>query len=360
MDKLIKKILNKIEECGFEAYAVGGYVRDYLLGIKSTDIDICTNALPKDLHKIFPINNNSNSYGGFNLKIKNYNIDITTFREELKYDKRKPTEIIYLNDLKDDVKRRDFTINSVCLDKNDKIIDLVDGVSDINKRVIRMLGDIPKRLEEDPLRILRAIRFASILDFTIEESLYEELKKHYKLVLNLSNERIKGELNKILLSKNYQKGLEILKDLKILDILEIKYQDITYVGDLCGMWAQLEVGKNLTFTKQENTNIISIRAIINEGIITNNELYKYGLYNSLVAGEILGIDQKAINKMYKNLPIKSVKDLDIKTNEILDILKIEPSSILKEIREDLVNEILLNNLKNKNNDLKKYIRKWRK
>lgn len=355
MDKIIKNVLSKIEESGFEGYLVGGFVRDYLLGIKTLDVDICTNALPKDLHKIFPNNSNSNSYGGFNLNIKGYNIDITTYRKELKYDKRKPTEIIYLNKLEDDVIRRDFTINSVCMDKNDKIIDLVNGVEDINKQVIRMLGNIKERLTEDPLRILRAIRFSSTLNFDIEENLAKEIKENYYLVNILSNTRIKQEINKILLNKNYLKGLNLLKEYKILDLLDIKFNEINYVNDLCGMWAQLETSKNYAFTKQEITNIINIRQIISDGNIDNHKLYKYGLYTNLVAAKILNIDKNIINKMYNELPIKSLNDLQITNNEIIELLNIKPSKIIKEIKEKMVFEILNKTLKNENKELREYI-----
>lgn len=357
MDKIIKNVLKCIEDAGYEAYLVGGFVRDYLLGIKSLDVDICTNALPKELHKLFPNNSNSNTYGGFKLKIKNYNIDITTYRKELKYDNRKPTEIVYLNNLEDDIVRRDFTINSVCMNKDEKIIDLVGGIEDINKKEIRMLGNIKERLTEDPLRILRAIRFSCILNFNINSDLEKEIKDNYKLVDTLSNTRIKQELNKILLNKNYLKGLELLKEYKILDILEISYDDISYVNDICGMWAQLNTTKNYAFTKQEITNIINIRQIINENVINNKVLYKYGLYNSLVAGEILNIPKKVINNIYNKLPIKSEKDLQITNNEIIEILNIEPSKLLKDIKLELIELILDGKLKNRNSELKKYILK---
>jgi len=356
MDKIIKNVLKELESNGFEAYIVGGYVRDYLLGIKSLDIDICTNALPKDLHKIFPVNNNSNNYGGFNLNIKNYNIDITTYRRELKYDNRKPTEIEYINTLEEDILRRDFTINSICLDKDEKIIDLVNGIEDLNNCVIKMLGNIKERLKEDPLRILRGIRFATILDFKLDEELYNEIKNNSELVSSLSTTRIKEELSKILMHKNFLKGLRLLKELGILKYLEIDFnEDIVYVSDICGMWSQLKFNKNYSFTKQENINIINIRQIIERGIINNEVLYKYGLYNSLVAGEILSINKNIINKMYNKLPIKSEKDLEISNEEIINILNIEPSKRIKEIKQKLINEILNNNLKNRNCDLRKYI-----
>ena len=355
MDKIIKNVLEKIENAGFEAYLVGGFVRDYLIGIKSLDIDICTNALPKDLHNLFPNNNNNNNYGGFNLKIKNYNIDITTYRKEFKYLDRKPTEIVYINDLKEDIIRRDFTINAICMDKNEKIIDLLNGVADLNNHLIKMPGDINKRLKEDPLRILRAVRFASILDFDIDSELYKALKENYKLVNTLSMTRIKQELDKILLNKNFLKGLNILKNLKILDLINITFDDITFVKDICGMWAQLKFNYNYAFTKQEFRNIINIRQIVEKGIIDNNILFNYGLYNSLVAAEILNIDKKSVNKMYENLPLKNYSDLDISNKEIIDLLNIEPSKYLSHIKNNLIDLILDGKLTNDNNIIKNYL-----
>lgn len=356
MDKIIKNVLTKLEENNFSAYVVGGYVRDYLLGKKSLDVDICTNALPKDLHKIFPNNSNSNNYGGFNLYIKGYNIDITTFRKELSYDKRKPVEIIYVDSIEEDIVRRDFTINSICMDKNDKIIDLVGGINDLNNCLIKMNGNIKERLEEDPLRILRAIRFSCILDFKLDELLYEEIKNNYNLVRTLSDTRIKQELNKILLNKNFLKGLKLLKDFKVLELLDIFYDDdIVYVNDICGMWAQFKINKDYRFTKQENLNIINIRQIIKDGNITNETLYNYGLYCSLVAADILSIDKKMVTKMYNKLHIKQEQDLDIKNEDIISLLNIEPSKKIKEIKNILVKEILNNKLKNNYNDLKDYI-----
>ncbi len=355
MDKILKKVLKRIEDAGFEAYLVGGFVRDYLLGKKTKDIDICTNALPKDLHKLF---NNSivNKYGGIKFTLKNYNIEITTYREELKYDKRKPIELNYINDLKEDIKRRDFTINSICMDKFEKVIDLVNGVEDLNNQIIRMNGDIKKRLEEDPLRILRAIRFACVLNFGIDSSLYEAIKNNYELVKTLSNDRIKSELNKILLNPNFMKGLELLKEFKILDLLNFIYDDITYVKDICGMWAQIETPENFTFTKQENRNIINIRQIVKKGKIDNNILFDYGLYNSLIAGEILNINPKTINKMFNKLPIQFKEDLKISSEEIMQIKNIKPGEKIKKIKEHLIRKILAGELKNNNKEIVKYLK----
>ncbi len=354
MEKIIKNILKKIESNGFEAYIVGGYVRDLLLGNISYDVDICTNALPKDLHIIFPNTGNSNNYGGFKLKIKKYNIDITTYREDVKYENRKPIEINYINNLIDDINRRDFTINAICMNYNGDIIDMINGIDDIKSKTIRIIGDANRKLKDDPLRILRAIRFSTILDFDIESTLYKSIKDNYKLVSTLSNERIKSELTKILMSPNYKKGLSILKDTKILKVLGIDYHNIVYINDISGMWAQLEFNKDFSFTKSEKENIIKIKEVLNIGKIDNRILYNYGLYISQIAGNILGYSKKDINNMFDKLNLPNKYELAIKSKEIKEILDVDYKYISK-IENKIINLILDGNLKNDYKLLKKYL-----
>lgn len=354
MDKIIKNILVKIESEGFEAYVVGGYVRDFILGINSYDIDICTNALPKDLYKLFPKNNNSNNYGGFNIKIKKYNVDITTYRKEIKYDNRKPIEIEYINNLLEDLKRRDFTINSLCMNKKGEIIDLLHAREDIDAHLIKMIGDSLIKTKEDPLRILRAIRFATILDFEIDYELKEIIKANHLLINTLSSDRIKEEISKILLSKNYQKGLDLLKELNIDTDLGLKYNKVKYVSDLLLMWSQID--NNLNFSKNEKITIKKMKEIIKYGRIDNNILFKYGLYLSTAVGEYLGLSKKDINKLYKELPIKDENDLAIKTKDIMTLLKIGPSEDLGKIKTELIDLILNKKLKNNNKIIKNYLR----
>ena len=315
MDKIIKNVLTELNTNGFEAYLVGGFVRDYLLGIKTYDIDICTTALPKDIYNIFNIC--ANNYGGAKLIIENYNIDITTFRKDAKYSNRHPLEVKYVTDLKEDLKRRDFTINTICMDKDENIIDLLNGIEDLNNRIIKMIGDNEQRLEEDPLRILRAIRFATVLNFEIDNNLIKAIKSKKELVNTLSKDRVKSELSKILMSPNYQKGLDLLNELKINEELGINYKEITYTQDVIGMWAQIKV-KDIPFTNIEKSNIIDITEIVKGNSIDNYTLFKYGLYVNLIAGMILNISSKKINQMYKKLPIKERKDIDIKGNEICE------------------------------------------
>jgi len=355
MEKNIKKILETLENEGYQAYLVGGYVRDYLLGVTSFDVDIATDALPKDIHRIF--NSIKNNYGSVNIKVDKLNVDITTFRKDLNYVNRRPSKVVYINNLKEDLERRDFTINAICMNKNGKIIDLLNGCKDLDRRTIKMIGSIDVKLKEDPLRIMRAIRFACILDFKIEDELYEKIKEYSYLVGDLSKERIKNELDKILISKNYKYGLELMKDTKISEVLEINYDDINYVDDLLGMWAQVKV-LNIPFTNVEKGNIIKITEVLDFGKIDNEILYKYGLYISRVAGKILNIKTTKISKMYNKLPIKSREDIDITSKEISSIVGV--GEVIGETYKIIEKEILNYRLKNKKSEILKYLekRKW--
>lgn len=354
MNKLIKNILSKIENHGFEAYIIGGYVRDLLVGKSSFDIDICTNATPKELIKIFPQSSTKN-LGGIEFKIREYHFEITTYREEIKYKNRKPIEYNYINNLVEDLKRRDFTINAICMNTKGEIIDLINGTKDLANLKIKMIGDIKIKIKEDPLRILRAIRIATHLNFSLDSELYKELKKEYKRVLELSNTRIKEELDKILLSENPKKGLKLLEELGITKLLGLTYNEITNVKNLEAMYAQIDIKYNLPFTKVERENIKIIKSILKKGDINKSTLYKHGLFLTTVAGEILNINKKTINKMYKELPIKVRKDLNIAPDEIVKILNIEYSSRVGKILNDLENLIISGKIKNKKKDIIKYL-----
>lgn len=354
----VVNVLERIEENGFEAYIVGGYVRDYLLGIESRDIDICTNARVKELLDIFSdINVTSNEYGAVKIITNKLRIDITTYRRDLKYNgDRRKVEIEYVDNLIDDINRRDFTMNTLCMNKDKNIIDILGGQEDIEKQVIRCVGNIDDRINEDPLRMLRAVRFATTLGFTIEEELYRKLKENANLISQLSRERIKEELTKILVSKNAIMGLNMLKDLGFLPYVGINYKDdIVQVADICGMYSQLEILEELPFSKGEKENIKIIKNILKYGIIDDNVLFSYGLYLSMVAGDILGIDKDVIADIDKNLVIRRIKDIEISSEEICEILKCKPGKVISEVYDELKNVILRRELVNSNGSIREYI-----
>lgn len=359
----IKSILERIEENGYEAYIVGGYVRDHILGITTGDIDICTNARVKELMEIFSdLNATSNEYGAIKIITDQFRIDITTYRRDLRYNgNRRNVEIEYVNNLLEDIKRRDFTMNTLCMNKNGEIIDILNARQDIENKIIRCVGNASDRLNEDPLRILRAVRFAVILDFTIEPELRKELWNNRELINLLSRERIKEEITKILVSPNALKGLNLLADLDLLpNIGIIVPKNITYVSDICGMYSQLELTKEFPFSKEEKNNIKTIKSILKYGNIDSNVLFTYGLYCSIVAGSILNIDTEEIVAMDKGLPIRTLKDIKINCNDICSILETKPGKEIKLVLDELKEEILNGRLENDPNTIKNYINANRK
>jgi len=360
MNKTIKDKLEKFIEKGYKAYIVGGYVRDSLLGIESFDIDIATNALPKDVIDILGLNTfTRDSYGSLYFEEGKYNFDITTFRKELSYESRKPTEYEYIDTIEEDVLRRDFTINALYMDIDDNIIDLVEGQSDLDNRTIKMVGDITNKCNEDPLRILRAIRFSTILNFNIEEKLFNFIKNNTYLVSTLSNERIKEELDLILEHPNKISGLKLIKELGLDKELKLDINDnIKYTSSALGMYYQMN--PKIVFTKNEKDILERIDKIIKYGIIDNITLYQYGLYSCSIAGELLDVDQSAISIEYKDLPIYNRSDIEISGNDIIDILNIEPGEKIEEILSDIEINILYNKLDNAKDAITEYINKnWR-
>ncbi|KKT16200.1 MAG: hypothetical protein UV99_C0021G0005 [Parcubacteria group bacterium GW2011_GWC1_43_61] len=189
LPKEVKNIIEALESAGFEAYAVGGCVRDFVLSnvkglsIEPSDWDITTNAKPEEIQKIFKKSVYENDFGtvAINTESKNETlkiIEITTYRIEENYtDKRHPDEVKFTTKLEDDLARRDFTINAIAYDGK-KFIDFFDGQKDIKNKLIRTVGNPDKRFNEDALRLLRAIRFAVQLNFAIEPETAKAIKKN--------------------------------------------------------------------------------------------------------------------------------------------------------------------------------------
>lgn len=358
----IKNILQKLIDNGYEAYVVGGFVRDYILGIETYDVDISTSAEPKDVKQIFELSSPSDDkYGSVSFKDKLYNYDITTFRKELNYENRRPTDFIFVDTISEDIKRRDFTINALYMDINGRIYDEFNSMEDLNNRTIRVIGNIQEKMIEDPLRILRAVRFAAVNDFVLEKNLELFIKQNKQLIQTLSYNRKKQELDLMFKSSNCLKGIKLLKDLNLCDVLELTIdKEVANCLDSIGIWAQIEYSKEYPFSNSEKELIESIQKIINYGIIDNVVLYEYGLYASVIAGEIIGLNRSYISEIYKDLPIYSQKDIQINGDDIQKILDIEPSARIKDIIHDLELNILNNIIKNTPKDLQDYIIKnWR-
>ncbi len=202
-------LIEIIENAGFEAYQVGGCVRDFFMERKCDDIDITTCAKPYDLEKILDENNvkyieTGLKHGTVTAVFDGDNFEITTYRTDGEYiDNRHPENVNFVNDIDEDLSRRDFTINAIAYNPNkNEIVDLFGGQKDIENKIIKAVGDPDKRFKEDALRIMRAIRFSSTLTFEIEENTKLALFRNKELLKNVSAERIFTELSKLLLGDN--------------------------------------------------------------------------------------------------------------------------------------------------------------
>lgn len=217
----VKFIIDTFYENNYEAFMVGGCIRDFLLSKEPKDYDIATSALPNITESLFEKTIPTGiKHGTITVLLDKEPFEVTTYRVEGEYkDNRRPDEISFVTNIKDDLSRRDFTINAFAYNSKEGLKDYFNGLEDLQNKIIRTVGDSNKRFNEDALRMMRAIRFASQLDFNIEKSTLDGIKKNKNLLKNISSERIRDELCKLLLSDNPRKGLNLLKDCGVLDVI---------------------------------------------------------------------------------------------------------------------------------------------
>jgi poly(A) polymerase/tRNA nucleotidyltransferase (CCA-adding enzyme) len=234
--KEVLSILEKLKKSGFEAYIVGGCVRDYLRGEKPSDWDITTNAKPEEILKIFKKSYYDNKFFTVTVLTQSEDptlreVEITTFRKEGKYsDKRHPDKVEFAKTLKEDLSRRDFTINAMAIDVFDGKIKIVDpfwGREDLRKKIIRAVGDPKERFLEDPLRMLRAVRFLVTLGegWQIEEKTASAIKENSSLITYISFERIRDEFLKIINCQRAKDGIEFLREFGLLKYFLIELEE---------------------------------------------------------------------------------------------------------------------------------------
>ena len=259
MEKIIKDILNKIINNNYDAYLVGGYVRDKLLGINSNDIDIATNMPFNVLKRLFKYEIEYKKYYCIKFKLNDYNISITTFRRELKYKDNKPIKIEYTSSIEEDYLRRDFTINAIYMDANENIIDFHNSLDDLNNKIIKVIGDINTRLNEDSTRVLRALRFMSVYDFKLSDELKSFILSSKHLIMNINYNRKKEELDKIFKSSGYKKFLKFIKDNDLEDAFEIYINEIKDCDNYLDIWKSLNVSDKYIFTKKEKNYLLNVK-----------------------------------------------------------------------------------------------------
>jgi poly(A) polymerase/tRNA nucleotidyltransferase (CCA-adding enzyme) len=234
--KEIKEILIKLDKAGFQAFVVGGCVRDSLIGVKPTDWDIATNARPEKIVELFPKNFQDNDFGMVTVLTGSQDetlkeVQVMPYRAESKYtDKRHPDKIFWVKTIEEDLARRDFTINAIALSLKGEIVDPFDGQKDLEKKLIKAVGEPEQRFSEDALRMMRAVRFNVTLgkNWKIDEATEQAIKNNAELLKVISQERIRDELMKIIMSDRPSEGIELLRKLGLLTYiipeLEENYQ----------------------------------------------------------------------------------------------------------------------------------------
>ncbi len=382
-------VLEALENEGFEAYFVGGSVRDVLLAKKISDVDIATSAYPEEVKNIFKRTVDIGIEHGTVLVLHQENqYEITTFRTESTYqDYRRPDEVQFVRSLEDDLKRRDFTINALAMNKSGEVIDLFQGMTDLQNKTIRAVGEAKERFHEDALRMMRALRFASQLTFKIDSETLAAIKQHHQLLAKISVERIQIEFVKLMLGINREYALEMFittncyrycpgfaareEDLKKFKICktapfiseEMVWLELVYLFELsssqvisflkgwkCSNHLAQKVAKALTalnwrMHKSWNQELLyqsgyEIVELVEETLLFFNKPNE-------IAENIL---------RYQKLTIHSLKDLAINGNELLHDAKIPAGPMIGKILHFLEIKVVNNELENKKDCLLKIAR----
>lgn len=219
-----QSVLKQLTDAGYAAYLVGGYIRDSLLKRPVKDIDIATAAKPEEVLALFPkVVPTGLKHGTVTVLTGGFSFEVTTFRTESEYeDHRRPSEVVYVNDIVADLTRRDFTINAMAQDRHGKLIDPFGGRQDLADGILRCVGDAELRFREDALRLLRCIRFAAEYGLRIESDTWLALHANARLLKHIAMERVRAELVRIVGGRHPQEGFRLLADSRLLRFTKAK------------------------------------------------------------------------------------------------------------------------------------------
>lgn len=372
-------VLQKLEHAGYEAYFVGGSVRDILLHQEIHDVDIATSAFPQEIKTLFPRTIDVGIEHGTVLVLEEEEqYEITTFRTESTYqDFRRPDKVEFVRSLEEDLKRRDFTINAFALKEDGKIIDLFDGLVDLHNHVLRAVGNPHERFHEDALRMMRGLRFVSQLGFELETETMEAIKENHALLGKISIERINIEFVKMLLGKNRRAGLQAFVETECYiycPSLSEEGEALLRMADLPGIplrtesqaWALLlnqlglagsAVRPFLKSWKCSNQMIKEVQALVQgltlrqQGPLLPMSLYQLGETAAVQVEELMVYFEKTpelekVKEAYQELPIKSLRDLAIDGKILLATMERKPgqwvSEALHSAEEAVINQLVKN------------------
>ncbi|MFA5542537.1 MAG: hypothetical protein WC008_01330 [Bacilli bacterium] len=370
-----KEILKILIGNGFEAYFVGEFVRNRVMQLPINNIEINTSATPEAIKGIFDFTKVEDYKEGV-VKVAYYGRDflISTFKTEEFKDKRNPVKIHYSKNLLDDLSSREFTINAMVMSHSNKLTDAYDGIGDINKKKIRLIGKPNIRFSEDPLRILRAIKLVGELKFKLAPQTAKAIKSKRKLLKNCSKELIGLELKAIFESEYSKKAFETFMFLNLhrqFDTLRkglkkeyIKFHHLSY-EDFLVMAFLLNKSIDEEYMSIEKSdyvrNVYKIANVNPKGNYTNMQVFTYGLDVCLAANKINNIIGKARNKekktkiIYDSLPIKSFAEIDYSKEKIKNLVGNNNIDI-DGVMNQLAHEIIENNLQNYSDTIERFLK----
>ncbi len=372
-------IIKTLNSFTYQAYLIGGVVRDYLMQNNFADIDIATNATPDQIYAIFPEVNMEYKHLGFvTLKKDGYNFEISTFKIEEYDEPRKPSKIYYAQELIDDVKRRDFTINALALTANLKVVDLVKGQKDIKRKIVRIIGKPKVRFKEDPLRILRAYNIVAKYNFGLSLKTIYGIIFSNKYLKSLSNYQVSRELYKIFEAPYGKKAIDLLVENKTHKALKYYKKGMPYVHKyykklstiekltLCYHQAQ-QIPDNTSFDRNLLNKINDLYQLVeltkgfkkkNKENITEKDVFTYGAENLMSATKINYYTIKKYPKLFskikkidKNLPIHAVSDLELSGKDVVALNNNQSGPYVKIVMDELVDEVIIGMIKNNHAEL---------
>ncbi|HGX1562545.1 TPA: CCA tRNA nucleotidyltransferase [Staphylococcus aureus] len=394
MDKSLfeqaRPILEQIQDNGFEAYYVGGSVRDYVMGRNIHDIDITTSATPDEIESIFshtiPV---GKEHGTINVVFNDENYEVTTFRAEEDYvDHRRPSGVTFVRDLYEDLQRRDFTMNAIAMDTAYKLYDYFDSQQDINNRIIRTVGIAEERFQEDALRMIRCLRFQSQLSFDIAMETFEAMRTQMADIKFLSIERIVIELTKLMRGINVEESFNHLKSLKAFNYmpyfeqLDMNQINVTEPIDLELLIAIVSVKFDINYSlkplKLSNRQVKDINQYIQimnalPSIITKEQLkmfvYDYDtnlIKNVMVAADVLKandiqghepliVNLQTIDETLHRLPMHNRKDMMVNGGVLMAHLNAKSGPWLKDVLRQIEIAIVTGKVSNEETEILKWV-----
>ncbi len=364
MNEYIKKgksILTTLKASGYDAYFVGGAIRDYTLSLDFTDVDITTSATPEEVISLFDnVKETGKKFGGVTVFVDDYQYEVTTFRLESDYlDNRRPSKVEFSKNVMDDLKRRDFTMNSLIMDETEQIQDHFNGLDDIKIKVIKTINNPINRFTEDALRMLRAFRFVSKLGFDIDEETLEGIKQTKHLIKNISIERVMVELEKIIVGPFRNKALKYMTETGFDEELYDTYHGLRYISHLEDELNIVEAfiimfikGSKKDVWRFSNKQDRLIRQIINLHEVTKEDVFnKFILF---VNGEevcllvnkinrLLGYkdQEKEVKELSNDLVVRDVCDLKYKGQNILEETTLRKRSVIALVIDDLLYNVIM-------------------